>query len=155
MRRIIIFSLAMILFPSCGSDNDQFIVDTAINISVSDGEGNDLLNPVNVKSFMENEIKIFYIVNGQEIEVNNIDMAYPKGFFIYEDENEFRLRVFPNVDKNSELPVTYIKWNDKVVDTIKCSIERKNNSEICTKVWLNDNLVWEGYETERFFEIIK
>ena len=96
-----------------------------------------------------------YLVNGLEQEVNNDDLAYPKGFFIYEDEEEFRIRIFPNTNKNIELPVTYIIWNDVDTDTIKCSIERKNNSEICTKVWLNENLAWEAYETERFFEIVK
>ena len=148
--------MALILFSSCSSDDEQFIVSAAIDISVKDSEGNDLLNPENVNSFKENQINIFYVVNGQELIFYNGDLAHPKGFFIYKEEkSEFRIRVFPNMDKNLELPVTYIKWNSTDTDTIRCSIERKSNSEIVTKVWLNENLVWEGYETERFFEIIK
>jgi len=151
-----LIAMATVLFSSCSSDDsDQFIVDTHIDVLIKDSNGNNLLDPENVNSYKEEQIKIFYLVNGQQSEVNNSNLDYPKGFFIYEHENEFRIRIFPNSDKNEETPVTYIMWNNTDIDTIKCSIERKSNSEICKKVWLNDNLVWEAYETERFFEIIK
>lgn len=154
--KLIIYILTLLLSTSCGSDeNDQVIVDTDINVSIKNSDGVDLLDSANPHSYREDSIKLFYIKNGEEVEVFDADMDYPKGFFIYKHENEYRMRIFPNIDKSEEFPLTYIKWNETTIDTIKCIIERKSNSQICKKVWFNNESVWEAYETERFFEIIK
>ena len=49
---------------------------------------------------------------------------------------------------------TYIKWSEIDTDTLKCEMDRNGNSGICKKVWLNNELVWQAYDTERFFVII-
>lgn len=153
MKYLIFFLLTM-LFTSCNSDeSEQFIIDTDINIAVKNSDGNDLLDSDSPNSIDENSIKIIYEINGEQVEVNDTDLDYSRGFFIYQHENEYRIRIFPNTSQSTEYPVTYIKWDD--TDTIKVDIERNRNSEICNKVWFNENLVWEAYETERFFEIIK
>ncbi len=41
------------------------------------------------------------------------------------------------------------------LDTLKCEIYRNGSSEICKKVWFNEEPVWQAYGTDRFFEIIK
>jgi hypothetical protein len=60
-----------------------------------------------------------------------------------------------NTDKSTSYPITYIKWSEMDADTLKCKIDRNGSSVICKKVWLNNKLVWQSYDTERFFEIIK
>lgn len=153
-----IFFIIIILFCSaCSSDDnsDQMIVDTSINLSIRDSEGNDLLDPQTDNSYKESEIKLFYLKNGEEMEIFNSNLDYPKGFFIYKQENEFRMRIFPHTEMGEKFPTTYIKWNNSDIDTVKCNIEKTTSSEICTKVWFNNNIVWEAYETERFFKIIK
>ncbi|HEX9650416.1 MAG TPA: hypothetical protein VGA21_07640 [Cyclobacteriaceae bacterium] len=154
MRHLII-SMAMVLFSSCISEDDQFIVDVGIGISVKGSIGEDLLDPENPSSYKESDIKLHYLKNGQKQEVFFPNLDNPKGFGITQNQEGYRIGILPNIDKTEEFPLTLIEWNSTDTDTIKCSIERKSNSEICTKVWLNENLVWEGYETERFFEIIK
>ena len=154
--KYLFFILLAMLFTSCNSDdNELVIIDTAINISVKDVDGNDLLNTNNPNSLNQNEFKIFYELDGEQIEVNDENLDYPKGFFVYQHENEFRIRIFPNTDKNALYPITYIKWREMDTDTIKCEIDRNGSSEICKKVWLNNELVWQDYDTERFFEITK
>ncbi|MXV37823.1 hypothetical protein GO491_03890 [Flavobacteriaceae bacterium Ap0902] len=148
--------LTTMLFTSCNSDdNEQVIIDTDINISVKDVDGNDLLNTNNPNSFNQNEFKIFYEIDGEQIEVNDENLDYSKGFFVYQHESEFRIRIFPNTNKNASYPITYIRWSEMDIDTLKCEIDRNGSSEICKKVWFNNELVWQAYGTERFFEIIK
>jgi len=153
--KYLFFFLSALFFASCTDDNEQVIVDTDINISVKDEDGNDLLNPDNSNSLNQNEFKIFYEINGEQIEFYDENLDYPKGFFVYQHENEFRIRIFPSTDKNALYLITYIEWSKMDTDTIRCEIERKESSTICKKVWFNEELVWQAYDTERFFEIIK
>ncbi len=154
--KYLIFLLSAMIFSSCNSDdNDLVIIDTAINISIKDINGNDLLNPNNSNSFNENEFKILYEINGEQIVVNDDNLSYPRGFFVYQHDNEYRIRIFPNTNQNVDYPITYIKWDELDIDTLKCEIERKESSTVCKKVWFNEELVWQAYDTERFFEIIK
>lgn len=154
--KYLLFFLTAVLFNSCNSDDkDQFIIDTAINISLKDKDGNDLLSTDSPNSLNQNEFKLYYEINGEQVEVNDEELDYSKGFFIYQHENEFRIRIFPNSQNNSLITNTYIKWNKTDTDTIRCEIERSNSSEVCKKVWFNDKLVWQAYDTERYFEIIK
>lgn len=154
--KYLFFILSIMSFLSCNKDDsEQFIIDTAINISVKDAEGNDLLNSNSLNSLNQNVFKVIYEINGEQIEINDENLDYPKGFFVYQHENEYRIRVFPNTDKNTSYPITYIQWSEIDTDTLKCEIDRNESSEICKKVWLNNELVWQSYDTERFFEIIK
>ncbi|PIY09864.1 MAG: hypothetical protein COZ18_07145 [Flexibacter sp. CG_4_10_14_3_um_filter_32_15] len=154
MKYLIVIILCIFL-SSCNDDNEQFIVDTALEISVKDSTGSNLLNPSTPNSLDENNIKIIYEIDGEQIEFNKPNLTFSKGFFIHQVENEHRIAIHLNTDKNAEYPVTYIKWNNIDTDTIKCKIERTSNSEICKKVWFNEKVVWEDFATERHFEIIK
>ncbi|WP_146810338.1 hypothetical protein [Empedobacter brevis] len=153
----LLFFLTYMIITACQSDdnNEQFIVDTAINIAVKDNDGNDLLNPNNSNALNQNEFQIIYEIDGKQTVVNDKNLNYPNGFFVYPHEKEYRIRIFPNTTKNSSNPITYVKWNKTDTDTIRCEINRSGNTEVCKKVWLNNKLVWEAYDTERFFEIIK
>lgn len=155
--KYLFFLLSIVFFISCEKQGNEgeVIVDVAISISVKDGDGNDLLNANGSNSLNQHDFKVIYEINGKQVEVNDQKLHSPKGFFVYQAENEYRIRIFPNTDKNVERPVTYIQWSETEIDTIKCEIERKGSSTICTKVWLNDELVWQAYDTERFIQIVK
>jgi hypothetical protein len=124
-------------------------------MSIKNSTGSDLLNPTNPNSLDEKDFKIIYEINGEEIEFNEPHLDYSRGFSILQHENKYRIRIFPNTDKNTLYPITYIKWNDVDTDTLKCQIERRSNSEVCKKVWLNGEVVWDDYGIERFIEIVK
>lgn len=98
---------------------------------------------------------MFYILDGREVEVFDGNMDQPKGFSIYKHENEYRMTIFPNIDKSEEYPVTIIQWKENEQDTIKCSIQRGPNMEVCKKVWFNGELAWEAYDNERLLRITK
>lgn len=152
----IFFILSTLFFASCNSDsNEQVIVDRVIHISVKDSDGNDLLNPNFSNSLNQDEFKIFHEINGEQVEFYEKDLSNPKGFIVYEHENEYRISVTATIGTNDPYTTMYIKWSEMDTDTLKCEIDRKGSSEICKKVWFNNELVWKAYATERFFEITK
>lgn len=108
-----------------------------------------------LNAYNHEDIKLFYILDGRELEVFDSNLDQPKGFFIYNQGAEYRMTVFPNVDKNEEYPETIIQWTENDQDTVKCSIERGPNMEVCRQVWLNERLVWESYNNERLLRIAK
>lgn len=156
-RISIVLLFLFLLTTSCSKDqNSQFIVDTAVNITVKNRDGVDLLNPDNSVAFQENSVRVFYVKDGKAEEVNEPNLDYPKGFRIYKHESEYRITVFPNDLKSEEFPVTLIQWAEDNVDSIKCEIVRESNREQCVKVWFNDSLSWEIHSNDdRFFEIVK
>ena len=153
----LILVISIFLLSACQKkDNNEFVLDTGFCMIVLDENNNDLLNPNNNNSFKEENIKIIYLIDGNEIEVNKPMLDYPKGFRIFEHKNEYRLVIFPNNDIDTEFPITYIIWNGTDRDTVKCEIRRTDNSEICRRIWYNGELTWDSSENkERFFRIRK
>jgi hypothetical protein len=135
------------------------LLDVGIEISVKSAEGVDLLNPQSPGHIEENKIRIFKLVNGENVEVYDPNMDSPRGFMIFEHASEFRIRIFGNESSTDEYPITYVKWNESDTDTLKYQIIRKNDNSCVSisKVWFNSIEVWdqETDKDERHFEIIK
>lgn len=156
MRNLIIIISAVLLSACQKEDNNQFNLDTSFSMSIFDKNNVDLLNPENNNSFTEENIEVLYLIDGEEIKVNEPNLDYPKGFRIFKNDSEYRIGVFPNTNENLDFPITYIIWNGVDRDTIKCEIQRTDNSEICKKIWYNGELTWDSSENkERFFKIQK
>ncbi|MBE9466761.1 MAG: hypothetical protein IMY72_00400 [Bacteroidetes bacterium] len=153
----LVLVISIFLLSACQKEeSNQFNLDTSFSMSVLDKNNNDLLNPNNNNSFKEENIKILYLIDGEKIEVNKPMLDYPKGFRIFEHENEYRIAIFPNNESILKFPITYIIWNSTERDTIKCEIQGTDKSEICKKIWYNGALTWDSSENkERFFEIKK
>jgi hypothetical protein len=145
---------AMMLF-SCQKEKEAMNLDAGIEITVFDNNGNDLLNPSNQNSFKEQNIKIYYLINGIVEEVYYPNYDNPRNFSIYERDGIYRMGLSPNANEKDEFPVTYIKWNETDTDTIKCSISRTESSVICTKVWYNETLMWDDYSSCRCIQVVK
>ncbi len=61
-----------------------------------------MLNSNNPNAINLNNIKIIYEINGEQIVFNDELMDAPKGFLFIEEGEFYRLRVFLNIDVNSE-----------------------------------------------------
>lgn len=160
MKNIIII-LSAIFIMSCNKEDDTpntyTYISTDVEFSVFDSENEDLLNPENPNHINESDISIYYNIDGVIEEVNNPNSDYPRNFFIFKHENEYRLRVFINNTKTSEEPITYVHWNKVDIDTIKATFNRANNSIVQDKIWLNGKEVWEigDNTTKPYFTLIK
>lgn len=143
MSKILSFFLIAFSLYSCSSESDQIIkgfnYDGSINISLSNSNGDDLLNPANATAYDQSKIKILYLVQGQLIEKPN-GTDYPRNFLLYEQDGHTIMRIFLNSEKVEKYPETYIQWNNNDTDIIKIDYNRTNNSVSKKTVWLNDQL---------------
>jgi len=169
MEKIFLFIITLIIASPSTTKKASFVYDTVIKIGVTDMDCNDLLNPSNPASFKKEEIKIFYLKQGIVEEVYNENMRAKRNFLIDENDielwknlfpnSEYLVRLFPNDSILEEFPITYIQWNSKNTDTIKCKYERSAEVIGCSKVWLNGELLWgEGtgdYSKPRHIDIVK
>jgi len=161
----LIYSCTIIVFITMGSckedGNSQYNLDISIGLSVLDENGTDLLNPSNPSAYSENNIKIFYLIEGQKEEIFKPNLDNPRMFFIYENEEtgKYVMNLGPNDALGDEYPITYIQWDEKDTDTLKCEFARGDNFTITTKVWLNDSVIWDvngdNFPDIRYAEIIK
>ena len=148
---IIIMSIS-----ACSSDSiSNFTVSTNIDISLKDTNNTDLLDPANENSFKNRDIKIYQEIDGEKIEaieINRINMNkgnfildYPHDFFIYQHENDYRIRVFLHSNPASgKYGATYINWGGIEEDTIKYFIARTKSSIVATEIQYNGFLLPEN-----------
>lgn len=145
--------LGIAFFISCQKDDfcGCMIVDIGVDMSVSDINGNDLLDPEASNGIKKEDIKLFRVENGSLKEVVNYNSDYSSDIMIYQVQNsKYRLRVL------TPETLTYIQWKGADMDTLQCEFKSTSNSKICTKVWYNSKLVYDTQNnTGRFFEITK
>ena len=165
MKNLLYIATIIGLF-SCESsdtmDNNYYNLDTAVKITVVDINGNDLLNPNNANCFLEENIIIYYLIDGEEEEIYDPNMDCPRNFCIYAPDTadgKYWIGLTPNIVSDSTVGygITYIKWNDNDKDTIKCAHRSGEGYTIVTKVWFNDELVWNEDDelTNRHIVIVK
>ncbi|MBF4518526.1 hypothetical protein IRZ71_19385 [Flavobacterium sp. ANB] len=154
MNKIVLFFLITFLTISCNSDDHDiggFDYDASINISVSNSNADDLLNPKNPNAYAQNKIKILYLVDGKLIQKPN-GTDYPNNFLVYEQDGHNVIRVFLNDEGQEKYPETYIQWDENHTDIIKVEYNRSSNSVTKKTVWLNDQI---KTEIEPYLKIVK
>jgi len=154
MKKIILFLIIGISLAACSNEDDCCInIDVGISVKYLNEEGDNLFEIEN--GYNESDVTIYHKINGEWNEYYEANLDYPKGITLIDREDGKYLMIFPNtrlVDNNSE---TKIEFSNTDFDIIKTEIDNSNSNTIVTKVWYNDVLEWEAYETERMFEIIK
>jgi hypothetical protein len=151
--------LLVFLLVSCNNNSeDMDVMETNIDLKLTDNSGKDLLNPIYTNSYNNNNISLIYNENDVE-QIYYCDNCDPqKGYYFYERDNYYVIRLFPNykIQSDNSDPITFIQWNETERDTIQCHIERNESgsSIVCTKVWYNGDLVWDN-QGERYFTVIK
>ena len=101
-----------ILLLGCSKNSDdenQFNLNNIIELGIENNNGIDLLNPNNAESFNESEIKLFYLINGNVEEVYSPTADLPRNFLIFEQNDNYRIRIFLNYSETEEFPTTYVQ----------------------------------------------
>jgi len=143
------------LFMSCSGDdaNNNAPMDVNFELSVRDNSNVDLLSPDVANTLNTSQIKLFYLIQGESIEVNNPSLDHPRNYFIFQHESEYRIRIFLNNETSEQQPVTYIKWNELDTDTIKVQYAANRTKD---KVWVNNELVWQSSENQPgYYSVVK
>lgn len=157
MKSLVTIIIILVL-SSCSSDDskEQFNLDVGFEFSITDNEGNDLLNPDNSNSYNHSEIKLFYKKNGVYEEVFDENLDYSRNIKIYKHIDKYRIGIVLNHSVEEVQPETVIRWNESESDTIKCEFYQTNSLIRIDKVWLNNTLIWNSTNnSEPYFELIK
>lgn len=155
MKKLLVF---LLLLSSCKEKMETYLnMDTTMDIQVMDSQGNNLLNPILSNSYKKEEIKIFFMINGEKTYIYEPLMQFPNRFHIYDDFNtgDYHIRIFPNDSKNEDLPVTLIQWDTNDIDTIVCHFKREEGYIYCDYLWYNEMYIDPALTNNRHFTIIK
>ena len=162
MRQLIL--LLMISFFSCSSNDENqpsaTNIDAVVRFYVLNEQGDDLLNPNNQNSIETSNLKIYELINGKEVEVNNPNSDAPRGFWVSPPEGKFdkySLGLTLNILEDSNTTITLLKWSESDSDSFKAELKKGDNYIICQKIWVNDIKVWDMIEDgdKRFFTLKK
>ncbi len=154
---------AILTLSSCSKSNDdepqiQHSINRGVEISLKNINGEDLLDPNKPNSYNAENIKLYYLINGEKQEVFDQNMDYPRNFLIFKHESEYRIRIFQN-DTETEiepLPITFVEWNATDTDTLQAEFYKADGLIQVIKTWFNGELKWDGENgQENFFTIIK
>lgn len=155
----LVFVFITTLF-SCNKENENFNLETSIDISFIDHSGNDLLNEGTENHYDIKKIKLYYLIHGISTEVYDSNLDSPKGFFKSNDlrNGKYFLRLFPNQsnmnNRDAFETTTYLQLCNNETDTILCEFSKNINSLTCTKVVYNGSVVWQ-WNSERYITIQK
>jgi len=165
MKNAIILFLLGIIMVSCNSDDENnntpsyYNLNAGVEFKVSSPSGVDLLNPNNANAYLAENIKIYYLRNGEVEEIYNPNMTAPRNFTIVTPEDSGEDFYVMTIGLNSsglENVITYIEWNDTDTDTIRANFRSGNNYLLITKAWYNDEQIFdEDIIPETVPEIIK
>lgn len=124
--------------PPKGSTQDYLLT-----VLVTDQSGNNLLNSA---SFAH--LKMFYVVDGKEKEAvfPHLHLDNPRlmtmNLLEYGELGKQNMLVLPtNTLDENKITTTILKWGD-VTDNIRTEVNRGPGVVQVTKVWWNDELVW-------------
>jgi hypothetical protein len=153
--------LALILFVILGlscqdEETSSTVIATEIELSLSDGVGNDLLNPNYQNGFKEENIKHFYLINGVKKEVFNSNEDTPKRIGITKYSDRYRIGIGMNTvaNENGEV-ISLIQWKENDIDTIIAKLQITQNTTVIINPKFNGVPIPETEETGYFLEIIK
>lgn len=157
MKKILSFLIIGILLTACSENGKDCCTNIDIEISIKYiNENGENLFELDNNALNESDINIYHKVNNEWVKYFEGNLDYPKGIRIIESEDEKYLVVFPStVIVENNYSETKIEFSQTDYDIIKTEIDNSGSNIITTKVWYNNQLKWEAYQTERIFEIVK
>jgi len=162
MKKLIVFLVITALF-ACNKEDDAYPdgagdLNVLFEFSVFNSQDVDLLDPATPNHIEEDDIRLFYEIDGKILGVYNPYMDYPRNFMIYKHENEYRIRVFLNHTDAVDEPITHIQWNSDDTDVVNATFKRTKYYVRVNRVWLNGTQIWD-YATDgddnKYFKLIK
>lgn len=161
MKTQFLVLLSIFSLVSCSRNeepkNESVVIGNKIDVLIQNANGQDLLNKSTANTLNTDNIKLYYLVDGNPQEVYIPNSTNPKNYYIfnYEVYNSNAIRIFLNDQSKDEYPIAYIKWNQSDTDTIKCHFYRDNGIVTIDKVWYNDRFVYPTVENQNIGSIIK
>lgn len=132
-------------------------IDTQVVIKIENAQGQNLLDPATSGHFKPENIKMYYLVNGEEKLYNKPNLNYPYGYRIMNTSTVgYIMTIFAN-NENAESPTTtYIDWGNGDKDTLVCAITKKDGAyQMITDAWYNNEKINNRSGGSDIFKVIK
>ena len=161
MKYAIIFTSVLIL-ANLLSCKKKSVKETAIYLSVyikvQNAQGQDLLGPQTTGYFKPEQLKIYYLVNGEEKLYDRPNLNISRGFTIFNASTYgcYLMNVFVNnANAENEPTTTYIDWGNGDRDTIVAAIDKRENYQMITNAWYNGEELSNEKESGFLFQVFK
>jgi len=141
------------MFTACTKDNDNndngYVLSVGVEFNLLDRQGNDLLNSNNENSYSAEDMKLFYLINGELVlaHKHQPDIGWHNGIMHISETTPYSLKVFTNSDFDNYTSeengikkgehIAYLQLNETDTDTIKTQWESGNHYFVNRKVWYN------------------
>lgn len=143
--------LLVAMLAACDKEESEVdcctIIDTYMDFRFQDSEGNNLIE---VNDWTIGDFKVYYFTSENwEIGNNNIMMI--------DREDESCLRIFASEEiVEDQISMTKLILPGDLEDVIKTELSVSGSNTMVTKLWYNDQLLWEVADSDdRFFTIEK
>jgi hypothetical protein len=139
-------------FFSCdkGEPGAAVVVDLSIDLNLENAAGQDLLNPATLNAIQEDDITVYYDIDGEKktcAEVNaanNDRLDYPNGFLISAPAmgtGQYTLRLFSN-SFVSNATTTTINIEDREEIELVTKVTRNEGNILIEEIWYKEDMVW-------------
>lgn len=153
--KILILLCVLNILISCSKDENMnsSVVSVAVEFSLIDQNGDDLLDSLTPNYFKREEMELYYLIDNKKIKATDFDPQIGKqnGIMLITETVPFRLRIFTYHHGDNGLisevngvktgrSITYVELNGATTDTIKAEWGNGNNCFVNTKIWYNGEL---------------
>ncbi|MDX8341626.1 hypothetical protein SLH46_20675 [Draconibacterium sp. IB214405] len=147
----ILFLVGLFILFGCNKNEELvgFYLDRGFEFTLLNNKNEDLLSSETTGAINEEDIRLFYSVEGELQPVYNANFDYPRNFLIYEDGGMNRIRIFMNSSDTEEKPITIIDWGNNDTDTVAVEFTYTSTMTAKRKVWVNNELIWD-YQDDEF-----
>lgn len=159
MKNLIL--ILLVIMSSCSSDepNQQINIEAGTGFYVVNELGEDLLNPNHSNSIDFDKIKIYYLINGKEVDAYNANSDAPKGISLESPNDKYskyHLNLGFNIEENDEITYTIVQWDEQNRDIFEVQFNKGEGYLLAVKCWVDKKLVWNvNNGDERFFTLEK
>jgi hypothetical protein len=167
MKKIILISV-IILTISCSKKIDEeqngVVVSVDVDFHILNQNGDDLLNPATAGYLHVENMKLYYLINGERIEVYDTLMQYPRNIGLNTESTPYSLGIgtyegeyglISEVDGvKTGIAIALLEFSEGITDTIKTEWESKETKcryFVNRKVWYNGEL----HSPDSVFEVRK
>lgn len=141
------FVLIAIVFTCtlCSIPYSGMIVDVSLLLTVSDPNGNDLLDTTNANAYELDSIKLYRLLpDGTPKLVYNANWSVQNGFRIYTDSKPVIMDIFLD-DEFADSSTTLIYWNAQDIDTVYATFYHHKNLHYIDELYYNGVLKADSY----------
>lgn len=116
---------------------------TLVVFKIENALGQNLFDPATTGYYRPENIKVFYLVNGEEKLYSKPNLDYPHGYRILNSSAiGYYMTIFANTEATESPTTTYIDWGNGDKDTLVCAMNKKDGVyQMITDAWYNNEKI--------------